>query len=300
MNLIGEHTDYNAGLVLPVALPHATYAAVRARADELVRITSGQQDETWEGTLGRPRPGRADGLGRVCRGRHLGAPAGRPRRARRRPARGQPRAGRRRAVLVRGARVLGRGRGRRPPGPRAHRRPAAAADRGVHPGRDRGRGRADRRHGPDGRRPGPGRRRAAHRLRLARDQAGPTRPGRTTRCWSPTPGSRTSSPTAGTAPAAPTARAPLGRSACRRCARPTRAAVRPSPTTGSAAGRPTSSPRSSGSPTPWRPSTAGLGHRRRAVRRLAPLDARRLRDLLPRARRSGLGRGRRPARWRPG
>ncbi len=56
VNLIGEHTDYNAGLVLPVALPHATYAAVRARADELVRITSAQQHETWEGTLGEIGP----------------------------------------------------------------------------------------------------------------------------------------------------------------------------------------------------------------------------------------------------
>ena len=28
VNLIGEHTDYNAGRCLPVALPHATYAAV--------------------------------------------------------------------------------------------------------------------------------------------------------------------------------------------------------------------------------------------------------------------------------
>jgi len=54
VNLIGEHTDYNAGLCLPIALPHATYAAVAPRADGVVRVRSVQSDQTFEGSDLRP------------------------------------------------------------------------------------------------------------------------------------------------------------------------------------------------------------------------------------------------------
>jgi len=40
VNLIGEHTDYNEGLVLPIALPQRTYAAVRRRPDRVVGFAS--------------------------------------------------------------------------------------------------------------------------------------------------------------------------------------------------------------------------------------------------------------------
>ncbi len=40
VNLIGEHTDYNEGFVLPFAIDHAARAAVRVRPDSTVRMLS--------------------------------------------------------------------------------------------------------------------------------------------------------------------------------------------------------------------------------------------------------------------
>ena len=57
VNLIGEHVDYNGGLCLPMALPHATYAAVAARDDDTVTVSSVQSDDPFTGTV--------DDLGRV-------------------------------------------------------------------------------------------------------------------------------------------------------------------------------------------------------------------------------------------
>lgn len=49
VNLIGEHTDYNAGLCLPLALPHSTYAAVGLRADRRVRVISSLAPTIFDG-----------------------------------------------------------------------------------------------------------------------------------------------------------------------------------------------------------------------------------------------------------
>lgn len=40
VNLIGEHTDYNAGLCLSIALPHCTFIALAKREDTQVRVVS--------------------------------------------------------------------------------------------------------------------------------------------------------------------------------------------------------------------------------------------------------------------
>ncbi|HMQ29269.1 MAG TPA: galactokinase [Chloroflexaceae bacterium] len=45
VNLIGEHTDYNEGFVLPIAIDRATFVAARARPDTTIRVYSANFDE---------------------------------------------------------------------------------------------------------------------------------------------------------------------------------------------------------------------------------------------------------------
>ena len=47
-NLIGEHTDYNDGFVLPFAIQHRTYVALGRRDDGVLRVASTFDDEVIE------------------------------------------------------------------------------------------------------------------------------------------------------------------------------------------------------------------------------------------------------------
>src|SRR5213595_493264 len=47
VNLIGEHTDYNDGFVMPAAIDASTWVAIAPREDRSVRIRSEQFDEEF-------------------------------------------------------------------------------------------------------------------------------------------------------------------------------------------------------------------------------------------------------------
>src|SRR5215813_3368106 len=47
VNLIGEHTDYNDGFVMPAAIDASTWVAIAPREDRTIRIYSEQYDEEF-------------------------------------------------------------------------------------------------------------------------------------------------------------------------------------------------------------------------------------------------------------
>ena len=59
-NLIGEHTDYNNGFVLPFGINHRTYAAVALRDDRICRVASEIDGKTYEIDLDGAKPENLD------------------------------------------------------------------------------------------------------------------------------------------------------------------------------------------------------------------------------------------------
>jgi galactokinase len=76
-NLIGEHTDYSGGFVLPVVIPRRTRVELRRRGDDVVQVHSEQVGQTETFRVGTEAPRRAwvdhvQGVTALARPRPLG------------------------------------------------------------------------------------------------------------------------------------------------------------------------------------------------------------------------------------
>src|SRR5580765_2851668 len=64
VNLIGEHTDYNGGLCLPIALPHSTFVAADGNDDDrLVAVSAQRAGEPLDVALADIAAGHPSGWG---------------------------------------------------------------------------------------------------------------------------------------------------------------------------------------------------------------------------------------------
>lgn len=61
VNLIGEHTDYNEGFVLPAAIDRAAFVAARPRDDRQIRVYAAQKEEQVAIALDELRPDAIQG-----------------------------------------------------------------------------------------------------------------------------------------------------------------------------------------------------------------------------------------------
>ncbi len=68
VNIIGEHTDYNDGFVMPMNTAVFTYVAASPRNDPVVRVHSVLFDETFEFELGAIQAGGAPGWTEYAKG----------------------------------------------------------------------------------------------------------------------------------------------------------------------------------------------------------------------------------------
>src|SRR5215510_7622000 len=56
VNLIGEHTDYNGGFVMPAAIDLSVYVRIWPREDRILAIRSENFDDQIEFDLDQPNP----------------------------------------------------------------------------------------------------------------------------------------------------------------------------------------------------------------------------------------------------
>jgi galactokinase len=68
VNLIGEHTDYNDGFVMPCAIDFATFVAIGERADRKIRVASSNFEGEYEFDLDDKSVEITDGWARYIQG----------------------------------------------------------------------------------------------------------------------------------------------------------------------------------------------------------------------------------------